>query len=77
MTFKKAQYLSFKLAMLCLFSILLFNSFNSNAQYSKEELLGKINPASNSTFSLVPEKYCNRSGIYLRNEVLDVLLLVG
>ena len=76
MTFKKAQYLSFKLAMLCLFSILLFNSFNSNAQYSKEELLGKINPASNSSFSLVPEEYCNKSGIYLRNEVLKAFLML-
>ena len=76
MTFKKAQYPSFKLAMLCLFSILLFNSFNSNAQYSKEELLGKINPASNSSFSLVPEEYCNKSGIYLRNEVLEAFLML-
>lgn len=76
MTFKNAQYPSFKLAMLCLFSILLFNSFNSNAQYSKEELLGKINPASNSSFSLVPEEYCNKSGIYLRNEVLEAFLML-
>lgn len=76
MTFKKAQYPSFKLAMLCLFSILLFNSFNSNAQYSKEELLGKINPASNSSFSLVPEEYCNKSGIYLRTEVLEAFLIL-
>ena len=76
MTFKKTQYPSFKLAMLCLFSILLFNSFNSNAQYSKEELLGKINPASNSSFSLVPEEYCNKSGIYLRNEVLEAFLML-
>ena len=76
MTFKKAQYPSFKLVMLCLFSILLFNSFNSNAQYSKEELLGKINPASNSSFSLVPEEYCNKSGIYLRTEVLEAFLML-
>ena len=76
MTFKNAQYPSFKLAILCLFSILLFNSFNSNAQYSKEELLGKINPASNSSFSLVPEEYCNKSGIYLRNEVLEAFLML-
>ena len=76
MTFKKAQYPSFKLVMLCFFSILLFNSFNSNAQYSKEELLGKINPASNSSFSLVPEEYCNKSGIYLRTEVLEAFLML-
>jgi LAS superfamily LD-carboxypeptidase LdcB len=37
---------------------------------SKEELLGQINPDSHSSFSLVPQKYASKSGIYLRTEVL-------
>ena len=36
---------------------------------SKEELLGQINPDSHSSFSLVPQKYASKSGIYLRTEV--------
>jgi len=39
-------------------------------EISKEELLGQINPDSHSSFSLVPQKYASKSGIYLRTEVL-------
>jgi zinc D-Ala-D-Ala carboxypeptidase len=41
-----------------------------DGDFSKEELLGQINPDSHSSFSLVPQKYASKSGIYLRTEVL-------
>lgn len=34
-------------------------------------LMGKFNPAKNPAFSKVPSHYANRSGYYLRTEVLD------
>ena len=39
--------------------------------FSKEELLGQITPSSHSAFSLVPQKYTSKSGIYLRTEALQ------
>ena len=39
--------------------------------FSKAELLGQIKPASHPSFSLVPQKYASKSGIYLRTEVLS------
>ncbi|PCJ80146.1 MAG: D-alanyl-D-alanine carboxypeptidase [Bacteroidetes bacterium] len=39
--------------------------------YTKADLLGQISPASNSSFTLVPEEYTSRSGIYLRIEVYE------
>jgi LAS superfamily LD-carboxypeptidase LdcB len=44
--------------------------FINNSEFSKEELLGQINPASHSSFSLIPKDYTSKSGIYLRTEVL-------
>ena len=44
--------------------------------YTEDELLGKINPAVHTDFSLVPSEYCSRSGIYLRSEVLDEFLVL-
>jgi len=41
------------------------------ALFSKEELLGQITPSSHSAFSLVPQKYTSKSGIYLRTEALQ------
>jgi len=38
--------------------------------FSKAELLGQIQPASHASFSLVPQKYASKTGIYLRTEVL-------
>ena len=45
-------------------------NFVVDGGFSKEELLGQIKPASHSSFSLVPQKYASKSGIYLRTEVL-------
>lgn len=77
MTFKKEQYPRMTLVMLCLFSILLI-SFSSlirnNNSYTKDELLGKIKPATDPNFSEIPSKCCIRSGMYLRIEVLDAFL---
>lgn len=42
--------------------------------FSKDELLGKIDPASHIAFDLVPIEYCSRGGIYLRVEVLDAFM---
>ena len=39
--------------------------------FSKAELLGQIKPASHPSFSLVPQNYASKSGIYLRTEVLS------
>ena len=39
--------------------------------FSKAELLGQIKPASHPSFSLVPQKYASKSGIYLRTEALS------
>ncbi len=41
-----------------------------DGEFSKEELLGQINPDSHASFSLVPQKYASKPGIYLRTEVL-------
>lgn len=77
MTFKKAQYPRRHLVMLCLFSVLIisFRSLvrNSNS-YTKDELLGKINHASDPGFSKIPSKYCIREGMYLRTEVLEAFI---
>ena len=77
MTFIKAQYPRLILVMLCLFAAvhLSFNvSLKSEKHYSKEELLGKIDPTTHPDFAEIPSKYCLRSGLYLRHEVLDAFL---
>ena len=77
MTLKKAQYPGFILVMLCLFSALLlsFSSDDKNLnRYSKADLLGKISPSSDPNFSEIPSKFCLRSRLYLRNEVLEAYL---
>lgn len=38
--------------------------------YTKQELLGKVMPSIDSSFSLVPKKLASRHGIYVRNETL-------
>jgi len=45
-------------------------NFVVDGAFSKEELLGQIKPSSHSSFSLVPQKYTSKSGIYLRTEAL-------
>jgi len=66
------------LLILCVESVLFISiyaqnytqDFLNNIEFSKEELLGQINPASHSSFSLIPEDYTSKSGIYLRTKVL-------
>ena len=77
MTFKLAQYPRVFLVMLCLFAaplLSLQDSVEPFSTYSKEELLGQINPASHPAFSEIPNHLCNSSGLYLRTEVLDAFL---
>ena len=42
-----------------------------HGQFSKEELLGQIKPSSHAAFSLVPQKYSSKYGIYLRTEAFQ------
>lgn len=77
MTFKVAQYPRVILVMLCFFAeplLCLQGSAESIRKFSKEELLGHINPASHSAFSKIPNHLCKRSGLYLRTEVLEAFL---
>lgn len=77
MTFKLAQYPRVFLVMLCLFTsplLSLQDSVEPLSTYSKEELLGQINPASHPAFSEIPNHLCNRPGLYLRTEVLEAFL---
>ena len=73
MTIFKAHYPRVLLVILCLFTAILLSftyQVKNQISYSKEELLGKIDPAKNDQFTIIPSKYCMRSGMYLRNEVL-------
>lgn len=59
--------------------VAIFSGTNLLAQeesiiYTKDELLGKISPGSHPDFLLIPEEYCSRGGIYLREEALEALL---
>ena len=77
MTLKLAQHPRVFLVMLCLFTEPLLSLQNSGERiitYSKEELLGQINPSSHPAFSEIPNHLCDRPGLYLRNEVLEALL---
>ena len=77
MTFSKAKYPNTTLVMLCLFAAFML-SVSSEIKnimfYQKEEILGKINPSTDPSFSEIPSKYCMRSGLYLRNEVFDAFV---
>ena len=59
-----------------LFLLVVFLQVEGVKIYTEDELLGKINPALHSDFSLVPSEFCSRSGIYLRSEVLDKFLIL-
>ncbi len=43
-------------------------------KYSVEELLGKFIPKSDSSFAVIPIKYCNREGMYLRKETIAAFI---
>ncbi len=43
---------------------------NNEVIYSKQELLGKVMPSIDSSFSLVPKGLTWRKGVYVRNETL-------
>jgi D-alanyl-D-alanine carboxypeptidase len=38
--------------------------------YSAEYLLGKFNPKTDTSFALIPMKYCNKEAMYLRKEAI-------
>lgn len=38
--------------------------------YSAEYLLGKFNPKTDTSFALIPMKYCSKEGMYLRKETI-------
>jgi D-alanyl-D-alanine carboxypeptidase len=59
---------------ICLLILLCCSQYSQAQEYSKEELLGRINPADHKSFELVPVEYCSRGGIYLRTEALDAFL---
>jgi len=42
--------------------------------FSTEHLLGKFNQKKDSSFSLVPLKYCNKEGMYLRKETIAAFI---
>lgn len=44
------------------------------AQFTDEELIGKINPAANPNFVEIEPKYCTKSDIYLRKEAYDAFV---
>lgn len=41
-----------------------------NQVYSSEYLLGKFNPKTDTSFALIPMKYCSKEGMYLRKETI-------
>ncbi len=47
---------------------LTFVGFKSVPQYSKNELIGKVDPTKNADFVLVDVKYASKSNMYLREE---------
>lgn len=70
----------FRVALILCLECTLFVHLNAQDQtrntdvdmgFSKEELLGQINPDSHASFSLVPQKYASKSGIYLRTDALS------
>lgn len=71
--------MTFRLLKIAVVVVAIFSGTNMLAQeesasYTKDELLGKINPGSHPDFLLIPEKHCSRGGIYLRKEALEALL---
>lgn len=42
--------------------------------YSDEYLLGKFNPKTDSSFAVIPGRYCNREGMYLRKETIAAFI---
>lgn len=62
---------SAKLALIfCVQLVITLSFLAQSPEYPKEELLGQITPSSHPAFSLVPEEFSSRAGIYLRSEVL-------
>lgn len=42
--------------------------------YFSDHLLGRFNPKTDSSFALIPVKYCNREGMYLRKETIAAFI---
>jgi LAS superfamily LD-carboxypeptidase LdcB len=47
---------------------------STQAPYSKDELLGKINPKSHPAFAAIAPEYTSKTGIYLRQETYDAFI---
>lgn len=62
------------LIIACLAVSFMSSNYSLAQNYTKDELLGKINPSSHPDFILIPEKHCSRGGIYLRKEAQDSLM---
>lgn len=67
--------MNLRLLKIACLAVCVLSSMQFHAQdYTKDELLGKINPSSHPSFILIPNIHCSRSGIYLRKEAQESLL---
>ena len=66
----------FTLLFYCFFASVAQNSLNDKKTFevSKNQLLGKFNPATDKDFVLIDRKHTDKVGIYLRKEVYNAFL---